>query len=324
MRRFLLIPSLCIAASASIFASVDSGLLALVPPNAKIVTFVDADQARNSQFGQYLLKRTQSGDQNFEQFTQQTGFDPRRDLQAFMFESSGPASDGSHGHWALLARGTFDPDRIQTMAKGKGATVQTYQGVNILVNQTGQQTAFAFPDLGLAVMGDLATVQQVLANRANPMPLDPTLNREIQKISADNDAWFASTLGGSFLNNQIKGETKQAPAQAMQALQSILESSGGIRFGSTVDLTFDALTRSPQDATSVADVVRFVASMIQMQRQKDPRAAILANAFDNMNLTATADRLHLSMSIPEQSMEQLADLGPPNAGTSIHARAHAQ
>ena len=87
--------------------------------DAKIVTFVDADQARNSQFGQYLLKRTQSGDQNFEQFTQQTGFDPRRDLQSFLFESSGPAKDGSHGHWALLARGTFDQARIQAMATGQ-------------------------------------------------------------------------------------------------------------------------------------------------------------------------------------------------------------
>ena len=110
----------------------------------------------------------------------------------------------------------------------------------------------------------------------------------------------------------------------MQALQSILESSGGIKFGATVDLTFDALTRSPQDATSLADVVRFLASMMQMQRQKDPRAAILANAFDNMNLTATADRLHLSMSIPEQSIEQLAELGPPKPGTSMHLHAHAQ
>ena len=325
MHRFLLIPCLCAAASASVFASVDAGLLALVPPDAKIVTFVDAEQARNSQFGQYLVKRTQSGEQNFEQFTQETGFDPRRDLQSFIFESSGPTTSGSQGHWAFLARGTFDQDRIQIMARSKGATVQMYQGVNILVNPTGKQkTAFAFPEVGLAVIGDLATVQQVLGNRTNPMPLDQALTRRIQNVSAENDAWFASTLGGSFINNQIKGEAKQGPAQAMQALQSILESSGGIRFGATVDLTFDALTRSPQDATSLADVVRFVASMMQMQRQKDPKAAILANAFDDMNLTATADRLHLSMSIPEQSIEQLAESGPTKAGTSIQFHAHAQ
>jgi hypothetical protein len=323
MRRFLLIPCLCAAASGSLFASVDAGLLALVPPDAKIVTFVDAEQARNSQFGQYLLKRTQSGEQNFEQFTQQTGFDPRRDLQSFMFESSGPTTSGSQGHWALLARGTFDQDRIQTMARSKGATLHMYQGVNILVNPTGKKTAFAFPELGLAVIGDLATVRQVLGNRTNPMPLEQAITRRIQNVSAHNDAWFASTLGGSFINNQIKGETKQGPAQAMQALQSILESSVGIRFGATVDLTFDALTRSPQDATSLADVVRFVASMMQMQRQKDPKAAILANAFDDMNLTATADSLHLSMSIPERSIEQLAELGPTKA-TSIQSHAHAQ
>ncbi|MBV9498554.1 MAG: hypothetical protein JO138_04205 [Acidobacteriaceae bacterium] len=325
MRRFLLISLICVAGSASMFAATDEGLLALVPGDAKIVTFVDANQARNSQFGQYLLKQTQANDQHFEEFVQETGFDPRRDLQSFMFESSGPTSDGTHGQWALLARGTFDQDRIQTLARQKGATVQTYQGVNILVGKGDhQQTAFAFPEIGLAVVGDLAAVRKILANNGTPTSLDPALNAEIEKASANNDAWFASSLGGSFLGNQIKGETKDAPPQAVQALQSILESSGGIRFGSTIDLTFDALTRSPQDATSLADVVRFVASLLQMQRQKDPRAAILAKALDNMDLTTTADRLHLGIAIPEQSLEQLAQLGPPNSGTAVHPRAHAQ
>ncbi len=324
MRRLLLISSLCLAGSASIFGAVDRGLLSLVPSDARIVTFVDANQARNSQFGQYLLKQTQAGDQNFEQFVQQTGFDPRHDLQSFMFESSGPASDGTHGHWALLARGIFDQDRIQSLAKQKGATLQTYQGINILVTKGDrQQTAFAFPEVGLAVVGDLEAVQKVLTNSA-PTSLDPALNAEIERVSANNDAWFASSLGGSFLGNHIKSETKEAPPQAVQALQSILESSGGIRFGSTIDLTFDALTRSPQDATSLADVVRFVASLLQMQRQKDPRAAILAGALDNMNLTTTADRLHLLIAIPEQSLEQLAELGPPNSRAAAHPHAHAQ
>jgi hypothetical protein len=159
-------------------------------------------------------------------------------------------------------------------------------------------------------MADLATIHRILANRAVPSVLDPVLQQKIDQV-ANNDAWFVSLTGGSFLNHHIGGEKNGPPAQAVQALQSVLASSGGVRFGSTVALTIDATARSPQDATSLEDVVRFFASMLQMQREKDPRAAILANALDNMNLAAQGNTLHLAISIPEKSMEQLAELGPP-------------
>lgn len=293
------------------FASADSGLLALVPADAKVVSSIDVMQARNSEFGQYLLNRSQDGNRDFAEFVQQTGFDPRRDLQSLVFESSSAGTQGTQSRFAILARGTFDADRIRATAKAKGAKVTTYQGIELLFpHGDRQETAVAFPDAGIAIVADVATMHRILENRAIPSRLDPVLQQQIDQVGVNNDAWFVSLTGASFLKSHVAGDDNGPPEQAARALQSIVSSSGGVRFGNTVDLTIDAVARSPQDATSLEDVVRLLASMAQMQRQKDPRAAILAGALDNMKLAADDNRFHLAISIPEKSMEQLAELDP--------------
>jgi hypothetical protein len=320
MLRFLLISSLLVGGSLTAFASVDSGLLALVPAGAQIVSGVDFTRSRSSEFGQYLLSRSQAGDTHFQEMIQETGFDPRRDLQDVVFESAGPG-DGKQSAFAILARGTFDQERIKSTAKAKGAVIQVFQGVELIVNKSSsEQTAIAFPDDGVAVMADLITLRQIVANRATPTVLDPALQSKIDAVGGQNDAWFVSLTGGAFLAQHIAQETdqggeRQPMRQQAHALEAVTQSSGGIHLGAVNEITFDAITRSPQDATSLSDVVRFLASMVQMQREKDPRAGIVASSLDGMQLQTTGNAMHLTISMPEKNLEQLADLGPRAAHT---------
>jgi len=320
MHRLRLVPLLVAAATLPAFAAVDTSLLALVPPGSKIVSGIDFDRARSSQFGQYMTARINTSDQELEHFVNETGFDPRRDIQQMLFVSNGPAENGDSSKFAILARGNFDQDRIAAAARTKGLKAQPFQGVDIFVDKSQHDgpSAFAFLGDGVGVMGDSETVKQIVSNRAAATALDPALQAAVTKAGTDNDAWFVSMMSGGFLahhlNAQINGdqpnhEGKTSMPQA-QALQSVLQSSGGIQFGTTIRVSFDAITRSPQDASSLADVVRFFASMVQMERQKDPRAGIAASAFDNMNLATDGDAMHLSISLPEKSLEQLIDSMP--------------
>ena len=308
MRHLLPLSLLFLAGSVSVFAAVDSGLLALVPSGAKLITSVDIEHARSSQFGQYMLNRIDTEDPHFEQLIRETGFDPRRDLQDFIFASPGAQAENGETGFVILARGMFDPDRIKSAAKARGAVIKTYQGVDMILDKSNnQKTGVAFPEVGVAIMADSATLRQIIANRDNSGSLDPDLRNMVFNVGAHNDAWFVSLLGGSYLTHHLNEETKQ-PLQQAQALESILESSGGIRFGDVVQLSFDAKTRSPKDATSLADVIRFLGSLLQMQRQSDAKLDILASALDQMNLTTAGDSVHLSISMPEKSLEQLADM----------------
>jgi hypothetical protein len=311
MRYVPAISAMFLTGTLSAFAAVDPALLALVPPGTKLVSGVQLDQARSSDFGQYLLNRIHTDDENFQKFTEETGFDPRHDLNEFVFATTGPSADNTHPAFAIIARGTFDQNRIEAKAKASGATVQTYQGVNLILDNHADHhgTGFAFLEGGIAVMADRATLRQIIANRANPTTLDPALQDQVLKVSAANDAWFASSImPGSFLAKHLQHETSQ-PMQHAQVLQSILQSSGGVHFGDVVEFSLDATTRSPQDAVSLADVFRMGGSMVQMQRENDPRAAIVASAIDKMAITTDGAALHATFSMTEKNLEQLVDEG---------------
>ena len=307
MARLPFVLGLALTASFKVFAASDSTLLSLLPAESQMVTSMDVDSSRNSTFGQFMLQQI-TLDGNMQDFVNQTGFDPRRDLQNFLFAAL-PSTDNQHGRFVLLARGLFDQSRISALAKSKGVRSEQIQGVDVLIPQnSASSVAFGFPETGIAVFGDRASVEQVLRNRANPTVLNTSLQDQISKASGSNDAWFASILPGSNFANQVSRETGSTPAQGARALQGVVQSSGGVRFGNTVQLSFNAVTRSEKDALSLTDVIRFVSSAMQMQRDKDPRAAVLAPAFDSMSLKADGREVHSTLSFPEADLERLVKL----------------
>src|SRR5581483_9314259 len=241
MRQVFSLSVLFFAASLMpLFAGVDDGLLGLVPPGSRLITSVDVAAAKNSAFGGYVLGRINTQDHSFADLIQETGFDPRRDLQAFVFASSAQGSAASQSQFVLLARGQFDHNRIRAAATAKGATVQSYQGAEIFVDTAGHQgNAFAFVNDGIVVLGDLADVQQVLAHRGSPSTLDPDVQRLVATVGPNNDLWFVSTMPGPFLTKHLHQEAnKNFP---VQSLDSISQSSGGLQFGDVVRLSFDAV-----------------------------------------------------------------------------------
>ncbi len=310
MLRFLTAPVLICLTAAAGFASTDSALLALVPANAKIVTGVNVQQALTSPFGQFLLTKTDADGNGFDKMLKDTGFDPRRDLQSFVFASAGPAGTGSQSSFVFVARGNFQSQNISKQITAHGGTAQNIGGIEVyLGNEHDQQTAFALLDSGIAVFGDLASVQQVIANRSSPSVLDPALQTLIVKVSAGNDAWFASTIGGTYLSQHLNDATNHQLKPQAIALQSVHQAAGGLLFGDPIQLSFDAITRSPQDAKSLVDVMRFAASFVQMQRSSGPQAEVLASAMDSMVVSAADNNFHASLAIPEKSLEQIADAG---------------
>ena len=95
-------------------------------------------------------------------------------------------------------------------------------------------------------------------------------------------------------------------------VQGIEQASGGVVFGTTVQIAGEAVTKTDKDATALADVVRFLTGMVQMNRDK-PEMAKFAALLDTMSLQANANTLTFSLSVPEGDLEQM--LKPPVKGT---------
>jgi hypothetical protein len=314
MRCFSFLVLGLLTATSTVFAEIDHGLLNLVPPGTQMLAGFQIDQGKTSALGQYLLARAGTQGPQFQKLMDATGFDPRRDLQEVLVATPGPASSGRQ-NVVVLARGTFDIAHMKQAVVAQGGHIENYQGFDLLMGKGNDNAGVAFLDSTLAVAGNRELVKTVIANRNVPSTLDEQLTQKADNVSRENQAWFASLVPGTALPHRL------APGQNEKintaAIQSILQSSGGIRLGSeSVQLAFDAVTRSEKDAQALCDVVRFFASMVQMQRTNEGPAALLAPSLDQMQLTATGDSMHLAFSVPEKVVEQILNQAPAHKRTA--------
>ena len=318
MRACLLIVATLIFAPFSLYGAIDKDLLALTPVDTTTVAGIDVVRARNSTFGQYMVSRMGADDATLERFITEAHFDPRKDLEYIVFASSAKRNS-RQTPGVVLARGIFDVSQIEEAAKLHGAKVEAYRNHYIFVENSkdGKATGVSFPFPEIAVMGDLDTVRQILDRGGAAARLSPELQGQIDKVGSSYDAWFASSTGPGTLADHLMVEAN-GEAQPGKAFQAVLRSAGGLRFGNLMDLKFWAATRSPQDAASLRDVIRFFASMLQMQRDKDRRAGILAASLDNMDLRTSGDGVEVAFSLSEKDIEQIAELSPP-PGRSTHS-----
>jgi hypothetical protein len=108
---------------------------------------------------------------------------------------------------------------------------------------------------------------------------------------------FAGAMPNQNLSGAMKGDL----------LPAIHQASGGIRFGDTVTISGEAITRSDKDAQALVDVFRFLAGLIQLNSKDNKVAGQVSTLLDTMDLKTTGNIMTMSLAIPEQQLEQLLD-----------------
>jgi hypothetical protein len=309
--------ALCLAMPLGAFAA-DPALLQMVMPDAKVVAGLGVTQAKNSVFGQFVLSQLSVNDTQLEQFTSQTGFDPRQDVSEIVIASNWEQKTPGN-RWLILADGAFNVAKITAAVEANGGTPAAYQGVTLVKfpvsSATQTSTAVAFFGTTVAVAGDLNSVQAAIDRKQGNSPASGNVLSSAQQASANNDFWFAtlvplSNFASAIPNAQLGG--------AMQGnlFAAINQASGGIRFGDTVTITAEAVTRSAQDAQALVDVVKFFAGVVQLNKQNNPVAGQVGTLLDTLQTSVSGATTTISLAIPEQQLEQLVN--------SAHGQAHAK
>lgn len=305
----LAIPSFALAILSFPALAADPALLNLVMPDAKVVMGIDVVRAKTSPFGQMLLAEMDSKGNTLSELTSATGFDPRRDLSEVVFASNEASTPrGRHASGLIVARGNFDANRIRGFALQQGFAPANHSGVEIY-SKTGDNASFAFLDNGIAVAGGLEFVQAAVLRRGVTQPGPAALLPRISQLSQDNDVWLVTSIpvanfadrvpeggaGGANVNGMMKGD----------AFRAIEQAAMGLRFAADlVSLSLEAVARTEKDATAMADVVRFLAGMMQLNREK-PELAALATALDSLKLTTEARTVKVNVSMPQAEIEKL-------------------
>ena len=295
MKARIAVVTTLLTMSAALAAGADPQLLNMVMPDAQVMAGVNVDQARTTPFGQWVLTQMQSQDRHLQEMTTQVGFDPRRDVRELLVASPG-GTDVKAG--LALARGTFDVARIAAAAKAAGVTVENYRGATLIL-EPQKKGAFAFPDNFTVVAGTPDLVRAALDRRTRTTSsISPALATKVNQLSTSQDAWAVTLVPPSTLHPPVN-----APQFAQQdVFQKIQQASGGVKFGANIVFSGEAQAATAQDATSMGQLLQFLANLALTQSQNDPTAAALVKA---LTVNAQGQTLKIGLTLPQSQFEQL-------------------
>ncbi len=293
----------------------DPTLLQMVMPDSQVVAGLQVTQAKGSLFGQYVLSHLSLNDTKLQQFTAETGFDPTQDVTEIVIASNWKPNTPAN-RWLVLADGTFNVSKITTAAQANGAAPTTYKGVNLVTHAAASSsqvtTALAFIGTSTALAGDIASVEAAIDRKQSNTPADSTVFTKAQQVSATNDFWFVTLLPLSNFSGSIPDSNLSGAMQG-NLFAAINQASGGVRFGDTVTISAEAVTRSEKDAQALVDVVRFFAGLVQLNKQNNATAGQVATLLDTLQTSTAGNTTTISLAIPEQQLEQLLNSGQPHA-----------
>jgi hypothetical protein len=287
-------------------AQADTKLLSLVMPDAKIVSGVRIKAAKASQFGSYVLSQMDSSDSGLQKFISDTGFDPRRDLNEVIIATAGTSEEPNV---LVVGTGVFNPSQILNVARDKGSSISNYSGFDLISHEGPKGSDTIALSADTALIGKMDVVRAAIDRVGHPVSLPADTVARVQTISTANDAWFVST--GPVTDFFVGKITDPKLNQAMQGnlMQAILQASGGLKFQQApqggVLISGEAVTRSEKDASALADVVKFVAGLVQLNAGNDQNAQQAAAVLQNLQVSSSGTTTKLSLAISEDYLEKL-------------------
>jgi hypothetical protein len=275
----------------------DPQLTGLVMPGAKVMAGFNLEQIKTTPFGRYVLARLAANEPSLGGFAGEAGFDWRRDLHEVLFASTGqPEPAPTPG--LLLVRGSFDAQRIAAAAS-KNSRAEFHQGVPIF-DGGPQGAVLAVLSPRVAVVGRREEVRAAIGRRQAPTPLEPALAERIAGLSAAQHAWMVSLVPPAAAGAGIPVK----PFRDLLGgglLEGVQETTAGVKFGSSVDLTAEALAASGEDAAALAGALRILADIMASASQPLPGAVLLKD----LDVSSEERTVRLSLSVPEAELEKL-------------------
>lgn len=295
----------------------DTALLNLIMADARFVAGIDIDRAKASPLGKKFMEELDKKDSDIGKMVAATGFDPRRDLREVVMASNDLNSKKGPG--LVLMRGSFDASKIKAFINVTGAgKVENFNGVELFSAPNQDNMSAAIVDPSLVLFGNAETVKAAVQRKgATSSAISAEAFARIRSMSQSNDIWMVSSMPIAEMTKAMPSTGAPSAGGGMGGmmngdfLKGIQQAAFGVRFMSeAIELTAEAVSLNEKDATALADVVRFVSTMVQMNRDK-PEMKGIATALDAMKLTTDAKTTRLQIALPLADMEKMINTKKP-------------
>ena len=313
----LAVPALALAQSSNI------DLFSFVMQDAQLIAGANVTSAKNSPFGQYALSQIPMGEKYLQGFETETGINPLSDVTEVLAAWNG--APNANGHWVIAAHGSFIQSipAIEVNVLKNGGTITRLPGVDIIeVAQPGMNSPAANVCIGLFtdgftdLIGDCTSVHAAIQFGAATSGPGSSLAITAQQLRTQKDAWFASVVPLSEFSGLLPASATGSGSPLSGVLKSKLllaihQISGGVKFptaaeGSGAQFSAEVLLDSPQDATSLLNVVNFIVGLLQMNTGSVPPAAAgFVSLLAGLETSVNGSTLNVALNVPESTLEQL-------------------
>ena len=285
----------------AIAGAADPAMLALVMPDARALADINIAQVLASPLAQAVKAEVdKSNPQWRQQLMETTGKLLGESLQEVLIANAG--GSGANARVLLIVRSVVDLRELATRNAPKARTME-YQGVPLLVNQ---DSAMAFLDGSIVVLGKLAEVQAAVRRRGRASGVPPALAQGVERSNGRYDAWIvaAGPLAPLVPKSGAGLGAELAPLQHVTMLQA------AVRMSPDVELSTDVAMTSAKDA---ADLAAMVHKAFDQARLQGP----VPLGLENLLMTVDGTHVRLTLRLPEEQVRLALQKRPKPAKSDV-------
>lgn len=281
-----------------------------LPADARFLVGFDVKRLTESPF--YKKYAAQARPDAFGELEARTGIQPERDLDQVLV--AGRGADARAGVAMVLGR--FDRTKLMQAVEAKKdeVTWKALGGTNVYMFREGSKgaAAMAFLDDRTLVMGSLAGVESTVAAHGGGqagLKGNTTLIRLLGEVRPGSAFWMVGDQ--SLLANlpkSLPGVGGAGNGMTLPNLQSLLV-TGDLESAVSLSVTGEATDEAA--AKNLADMVRGLAALVQLQASQKPEWKELGSA---INVSTEANRVLLSARFSYDLLDSLQQTQHAAAG----------
>lgn len=294
--RGLLTVSLCLAlagcqAKKPGLLHIDPALESLVPEDTIFVVGANLDAIRSTTVYQKLLSRAPLP--QLDDFTRQTGLDPRKDLSQIL-----SCSNGKRG--LLMARGKFNRADLEARLEHQGVKPISYKTHRLFGNEN---QAITFLNDSTAVAGPTSELRAIVDGHTTA-GLPPALRDLLRTLPQSNQIYAA--LNGSLAGLNLAAPENSNLANIMQALRSVNNAKLGMDLSSGLQLVAAVNCNTERDAKFVHDLLKGVIGLGRLNTP-DNQPEML-KLYDAIQVAQQQTHAEVQANISQEQADKFLDL----------------
>jgi len=265
----------------------------MVPADTLFIMGADVDAIRNTSVYQKHIGIVDLPRLN--EFTRQTGIDPRKDLSEVLSTSNGKAG-------VFMARGKFNTKALEARLEKQGAARSGYKGYNLFGDD---KNAVMFIDSKTALAGSTGSLKSIVDDRKQPRHgLPPALAGRVRSIRAGSQIW-AAFIGG------VQGLKVTAPegsnlASAIGLLKGIDDAALGMDLRSGFELNGDATCKGDHDAGQLRLALKAVVGFGRLSTPDNQPD--LLKVYDAIHVDQAQTKVIVTAHVPPELVDKFVDL----------------